>query len=221
MPSGPNPLIISAERIALSSLICSVPAPPTRNDTACLSSLNRKYALPLHKERQLARTLAFLSHSKDDVDHIPALCLEEDQDTGGLNVIFAVNRFSHQDGGPAISRIKTGFDRLFSTLASMSAIPRGQGYRYNSSADDPRPRPATRIKEAGSCRCNRHVLWSYSVAITTSSVKQEAGQEAIPRFSAGSRVGREEDRPTEAQRKQHVGGSESIHSQSPRGREAH
>ncbi|BCS19488.1 nucleic acid/nucleotide deaminase domain-containing protein [Aspergillus puulaauensis] len=123
MPSELNPLIISAESIALSSLVCSIPAPPSDNNTECLPSSNRKYTLPLDTERQLARTLAFLSHSKDDVNHIPAVCLEEDQDTGGLNVIFAVNRTSHKDGGAAMARIKTGFDRLFSTLANLGLLP--------------------------------------------------------------------------------------------------
>lgn len=140
MPPEPNPLVISAESIGLSSLICKVPAPPSRDDTVCLSSLNRNYALPLNTERQLARTLAFLSHSKDDSDHIPALCLEEDQDTGGLNVIFAVNRISHKDGGAAIDRIKAGFDRLFSNLASTSVIHLRRGHRYNT--DHIRPRLA-------------------------------------------------------------------------------
>ncbi|KAL4915478.1 hypothetical protein BDW62DRAFT_219385 [Aspergillus aurantiobrunneus] len=121
MHSTSDPIIVLAENIAISSLLRSIPAPPSRNRTDFLPASKRRYTLTFDTECKLASTLAFIAHSKDDVDHIPALCLEEDPRSGTLNVKFAVNKASHIDGEDAICRIEEGFERIFAILATVSA----------------------------------------------------------------------------------------------------
>ncbi|KAL4864154.1 hypothetical protein BDV12DRAFT_201387 [Aspergillus spectabilis] len=124
MPATPDPVIVCAENIAISYLLRSVPSPPSRNRADCLPAFRRHSKLPFDTERKLAGTLAFIAHSKDDVDHIPAVCLEEDPESGSLNVIFAVNKASYNDGKDAICRIKQGFERIFAILATISESTR-------------------------------------------------------------------------------------------------
>ncbi|OGM39209.1 hypothetical protein ABOM_012229 [Aspergillus bombycis] len=116
--------IVCAENIAISYLLRNVPAPPSRNRTHCQTVSGRRSTLSFDTERKLASTLAFIAHSKDDVEHIPALCLEEDTDSGSLNVIFAVNKASYNDGEDTIRYIKQGFERIFAILATVSKSTR-------------------------------------------------------------------------------------------------
>ncbi|KAB8240460.1 hypothetical protein BDV35DRAFT_401834 [Aspergillus flavus] len=95
--------IVCAENIAISYLLRNVPAPASRNRTH-------------------SSTLALIAHSKDEVEHIPALCLEEDTDSGSLIVIFAVNKASYNDGEDTIRCIKQGFEPIFAILVSVSNI---------------------------------------------------------------------------------------------------
>ncbi|KAL2815405.1 hypothetical protein BDW59DRAFT_166810 [Aspergillus cavernicola] len=126
MPATSDPIIICAENVAISFLLRKIPAPPSCNGTDCLPAYTRHHTLSFDTECKLADTLAFLAHSKDDVDHIPALCLEEDPDSGILNVIFAVNKANYNDGENAIFRIKQGFESVFAILASISS---GSNYK--------------------------------------------------------------------------------------------
>lgn len=121
MPATSNPIIVCAENIAMSSLLRSIPVPPSRNSIDCLAVFKRHYTLSFDTEHKLTGTLAFIAYSKDDVDHIPALCLEEDPESGTLNVKVAVNKASYNDGEEAICRIKQGFERIFAILATVSA----------------------------------------------------------------------------------------------------
>lgn len=113
--------IVCAENIAISYLLRNVPAPPSRNRTYCQTVSGRHSTLSFDTESKLASTLAFIAHSKDDVEHIPALCLEEDTDSGSLSVIFAVNKASYNDGEDTICGIKQGFERIFAILATVSS----------------------------------------------------------------------------------------------------
>jgi hypothetical protein len=76
--------------------------------------------LPFDTERRLVGTLAFIAHSKDDIEHIPAICLDEDAESGYLKVIFAVNKASHDDAEEAICRIQQGLEHIFAILATVS-----------------------------------------------------------------------------------------------------
>ncbi|OJD18822.1 hypothetical protein AJ78_01154 [Emergomyces pasteurianus Ep9510] len=120
MPSSSDPTIVCAEIIGISSLLHTIPVPPSRNRIDCLLPSETHYTLPFDAERKLAGTLAFLAYSKDDIDHIPAICLEEDPDLGALKVIFAVNKANSEDGSEAIRLIEHGFDGIFAILAGMA-----------------------------------------------------------------------------------------------------
>lgn len=120
MPATSDPVIVYAENIAVSYLLCSVPAPPSHNHADCLPAFKRPSILSFNTERKLAGTLAFIVHSKDDVDHIPALCLVEDPEPGNLKVIYTVNKASYNNGEDAIRRIKQGFEYIFVILATVS-----------------------------------------------------------------------------------------------------
>lgn len=120
MATGPNLIIVCAENIALSHLLRSTPVPPSRNEAEFLSALKRRSTLPFDTERKLVGTLAFVAYRKDDVEHIPALCLEEDTVSGCLKVIFAVNKVSYNDGEDAICRIQQGLEHIFAILATVS-----------------------------------------------------------------------------------------------------
>jgi len=120
MATSLNPTIACAENIAISYLLRSIPAPPSRNRADCLPGFHRRSSLSFDTERKLVGTLAFITHSKDDVEHIPAICLDEDAESGCLKIIFAVNKASHNDGEEAICRIQQGLERIFSILATVS-----------------------------------------------------------------------------------------------------
>jgi hypothetical protein len=92
MQNTQAPAITCAENVALLSLLHSVPSLPSSNQMNGLQISQRRYTLPFDRERSLVGTLAFLANTKDDPDHIPAVCVEEDPDSVSLNVLFAVNK---------------------------------------------------------------------------------------------------------------------------------
>ena len=120
MSAIPNIKIACAENIAISYLLRNIPAPPSSNRIYCRPASRGRSTLSFDTERKLVGVLAFIAYSKNDVEHIPALCLEEDPESGSLNVIFAVNKASHNDGEDAIRCIKQGFERIFAILATVS-----------------------------------------------------------------------------------------------------
>jgi hypothetical protein len=61
--------------------------------------------------------LAFLSNDSEDVNHIPALCVQENQEYSSLSVLIAVNQTDWQDGDQALSRMSEGFRIVFAVLA--------------------------------------------------------------------------------------------------------
>jgi hypothetical protein len=109
--------IICAENIASLFLLHSVPYLPSRNTLKTPKNSAQGYVLSLEDERKLAESLAFLANDSDDVNHIPALCIEQHPTTSSLNVLLAVNRTSCQNGDQSLKRLKEGFDNVFLSLA--------------------------------------------------------------------------------------------------------
>ncbi|KNG82401.1 hypothetical protein ANOM_009422 [Aspergillus nomiae NRRL 13137] len=121
MPQTCDPAIVCAENIATLSLFHSIPVPPISNKVGLAPPDNEPYSLSFGRERKLAGTLAFLAHIKDDAEHIPAVCIEEDLDSCALNVILAVNKAKVHDGDGVIHRVQQGFEGIFKVLARISS----------------------------------------------------------------------------------------------------
>lgn len=107
--------ITYAENIALLTLLHSVPNsippqsvpfPPSSNALKLLPFQREVYALSLHRERSLASTLAFLTQTEDDPNHIPAVCIEQCTNPTNLNILFAVNKSRWNDGDSILHNLK-------------------------------------------------------------------------------------------------------------------
>ncbi|KAF3389438.1 hypothetical protein F1880_003358 [Penicillium rolfsii] len=120
MATTSNLTIACAETIAILHLLRRVPVPPSRNCADCLPVFRRRCTLASDTERRLVGTLAFIARYKDDAEHIPAVCLDEDTESGHLKVVFAVNKASYDDGEEAICLIQQGLERIFAILATVS-----------------------------------------------------------------------------------------------------
>ncbi|KAI0968918.1 hypothetical protein F4678DRAFT_441946 [Xylaria arbuscula] len=106
-----------AENIGLLYLLHRVPAQPSSNPVTAIQSKAAGHALPFDIERILVSTLAFLANIDDDPDDIPAVCLQETTQDGGLNVLLAVNRKGLTTRWKRYaSDIKVGFDRIIAAL---------------------------------------------------------------------------------------------------------
>ncbi|KAI0116614.1 hypothetical protein F4776DRAFT_673172 [Hypoxylon sp. NC0597] len=106
--------VICAERIAALHFLHHVPVSPSPNPVTSIHRRPAGYTLPFEKERGLAGTLAFLAYPKDDVDHIPAVCVEEAKH---LNVIIAINKSGRDSGQQLLGELKMRFEGIFSLLA--------------------------------------------------------------------------------------------------------
>lgn len=115
-----SPTIICAESIALLHLLHSVPTLPSSNPIDNLPLQQDGYTLSFSRERSLVGTLAFLSNTVDDPNHIPALCVEEDPESSCLNVLLAVNRTNWNDGIQVLQDLKRAFERIFDILSEVS-----------------------------------------------------------------------------------------------------
>ncbi|KAI0897286.1 hypothetical protein F4806DRAFT_507802 [Annulohypoxylon nitens] len=111
-----DPAIICAERIAALHFLHHVPVDPSSNPVTTVQSRSVGYTLPFEKERDLASTLAFLALFKDDNNHIPAICIEEDPDAAYINVLLAVNKLRYDSGQQMLADLKNSFDEIFSLL---------------------------------------------------------------------------------------------------------
>lgn len=114
---GSSPTTERAENIAFLSLLHTVPIPPTSNPVNDTSLHCGRYTLSFAEERSLVSSLAFISYTKDDPDHIPAICFEEDSDSGNLTVLVAVNKNGWDDGNQSLGAIKEGFEGIFRILS--------------------------------------------------------------------------------------------------------
>ncbi|KAH8698773.1 hypothetical protein BGW36DRAFT_426464 [Talaromyces proteolyticus] len=130
-----NLQIRCAENIALALILHTVPSPPTDNKwpNNVSHNLQKKYSLPFDKERSLTGIIAFLSSLRDDPDHIPAVCVREDPDGGGLNVIVAVNKRRESDGNSLLQDLKGGFEQIFQTLAGAFILSQDNEHQHDHS----------------------------------------------------------------------------------------
>jgi len=115
--SNTNTSIVCAERISLLYLLHPVPTFPSRTLVDRQSHLEQGYTLSLAEERRLVETLAFLSNDREDANHIPALCIQQNSQTSSFEVLLAVNRLDGHDGDQHIERLKTGYENIFAQLA--------------------------------------------------------------------------------------------------------
>jgi hypothetical protein len=111
------PAVICAENISLLYLLHSVPIQPSSNETNQPLVREHGYTLSFTRERSLVSTLAFLSYTKDDINHIPALCIQENPRSGSMSVILAVNRKTYEGGSQALRDLRQKFERLFAILS--------------------------------------------------------------------------------------------------------
>jgi len=115
-----QPAVICAENIALLHLLHSVPAQPSHNPVDTLPFRQKGYTLSFEREQSLTSTLAFLSKLKDGPEYIPTVCVEEDPDSGFLNVLIAVNKARPGDGKEVLQNLNSGFERIFRLLSLVS-----------------------------------------------------------------------------------------------------
>ncbi|KAI0010926.1 hypothetical protein F4779DRAFT_271350 [Xylariaceae sp. FL0662B] len=116
-PNTPPSLAIScAESVAVLQLLHSVPNSPSPNPETEAQRRSTGYTLSFDKERNLSSTLAFLAHTKDDPNYIPAVCLQEDPGAGYIHVLLTVNKSSPSDGQQTLKVLKEKFDGIFSLL---------------------------------------------------------------------------------------------------------
>ncbi|KAI1400694.1 hypothetical protein F4819DRAFT_487385 [Hypoxylon fuscum] len=111
------PAVVCAESIAALHLLHSIPAQPSSNPVTEIQSRSVGYTLPFEKERSLVGTLAFLAYTKDDINYIPAICVEEGAEAAYLNVLLAVNKATQDDGQKVLKELKEGFGEIFSLLS--------------------------------------------------------------------------------------------------------
>jgi hypothetical protein len=120
------PAAVCAESISLLYLLHTVPTLPSRNAITELAYHEQGYPLSLIEETRLVDALAFLANTKEDVNHIPALCVQQSKKPPSLNVLLAMNRSSWDAGNQAAQSLREGFQSIFALLAqSHQGMPEG------------------------------------------------------------------------------------------------
>ncbi|KAI1636194.1 hypothetical protein F4809DRAFT_404286 [Biscogniauxia mediterranea] len=117
----PSPAFTCAENTALLYLLDPVPSPPAPNPISHSVVRQPGYGLPFEIERSLVTTLAYLSDTKDDPNHVPAVCVEE-ADSACLKVLLAVDKSSRSDGSEVLRRLERGFEGIFEVLRHADRI---------------------------------------------------------------------------------------------------
>ncbi|KAI1092784.1 hypothetical protein F5B19DRAFT_183311 [Rostrohypoxylon terebratum] len=141
-----DPAIVCAERIAALHFLHHIPVNPSSNPVTTAQNRSAGYTLPFEKERELASTLAFLALFKDDNNHIPAVCIEEDPGAAHINVLLAVNKLKYDDGQQMLEDLKKSFDGIFSLLDQDYAGESRPADALNTSANSPRAVNSSRIE---------------------------------------------------------------------------
>jgi hypothetical protein len=116
----PTPGIACAENIALLYLLHRVPNLPLSNPIEDSTIREDGYILPFEKERSLVSTLAFLCNVEEDVDHIPAVCVQQNVNKTGLKVLLAMNRKGPDEGGKLSKDLAQRLGKMFAILARLS-----------------------------------------------------------------------------------------------------
>lgn len=109
--------IVCAENVSLLHLLHKVPEQPSANTLPDAEDGPGRYTLPLAKERVLASSLAFLSSISDDFSRITAVCLQEVQNDGTLEVLVAINKQEVESGSGTLGMICSNFAKLFERLS--------------------------------------------------------------------------------------------------------
>ena len=129
----PPPAVACAESIALLSILHAIPERPSKNQIdASHVRQDAAYTLPFEKERRLTATLAFLSSVSDDSNHVTAVCVEEDSQSGTLNVLLAINKRTRDSRGPILKEIEGGFKNIFKELNQQ--VPDGEHHPLQQKA---------------------------------------------------------------------------------------
>ncbi|KAI0483268.1 hypothetical protein GGR56DRAFT_623612 [Xylariaceae sp. FL0804] len=111
-----DPALVCAENIAALSLLHTIPDQPHRNSRDPAQHRG-EYTLDLETERRLAGLIAFLAHTDGDPNRIPAVCVQEAPERGGLDVFLAVNRAGANARLVLLQDLEFKFGHLFSCLA--------------------------------------------------------------------------------------------------------
>ncbi|KAI1457308.1 hypothetical protein F4805DRAFT_181501 [Annulohypoxylon moriforme] len=131
-----DPAILCAERIAALHFLHHIPVKPTSNPVTAVQNRSAGYTLSFARERDLAGTLAFLAFPKDDINRIPAVCVEEGPNATQINVLLAVNRLGHEGGQQVLKELKKSFDGIFSLLDQDYGIRHEPADTLNHFADN-------------------------------------------------------------------------------------
>lgn len=111
-----------AEAISLLHILHRIPAPPCINPATSTKVANGdEYSLPFAKEQELVNALAFLV-GNDDPNYVPALCVQEQPQAAGLNILLAVNQKDSKDADSltALNQIQQRFNPLLEFLGHAS-----------------------------------------------------------------------------------------------------
>jgi hypothetical protein len=115
--------VVCAENIALLHLLHSVPVKPSRNEVGHQPHFHSgNYSLSFDQEQTLASILAFLSNTKNDSNHVPALCIEENPKSDSLDVVLAVNKTKWEDGNEVLRDVKQRLEKIFVILSEISGV---------------------------------------------------------------------------------------------------
>lgn len=114
--------VTCAENISLLFLLNPKPSCPIRVPVNAERGPTVGYSLPFEKERSLASTLAFLCSIRDDPGRIPALCIEENANSAGLNIIVAVNKSSWDGGRGYLQAVQQGLEKTMAVLSQVTDV---------------------------------------------------------------------------------------------------
>lgn len=114
-----TPAILCAESIALLYHLHPVPSLPQRNTFETPKYCTQGYALSLEEEMRVADSLAYLCNDSEDVNHIPALCVEQHPTTSTLNVLLAANSGNGQDQRSSLQRIQVGLQNIVGKITAV------------------------------------------------------------------------------------------------------
>jgi len=120
MASSSSPAITCAENIAILSLPHKVVERQKTDSVPVVGVEQETRRLSLKQESDLSRTLAFLAGITDDPHHIAALCIEEDEAFGGLQIVVAINRTRPDDGSEVLTTTRSGFWDILLVLERVS-----------------------------------------------------------------------------------------------------
>ncbi|KAK7753362.1 hypothetical protein SLS62_004652 [Diatrype stigma] len=114
--------ITCAENVAVLSLLYPTSS-PSSNIPADRHIQQTGYALPLDREKVLVGMLAYLAHTDDNPNTIPAICIEEVPKAACLRVLLAVNKAREESNKKILDNLQKRFDELFALLAKVDDGP--------------------------------------------------------------------------------------------------